>query len=81
MSLYNQQSLDELSINCPNPKCTREIEITIGEIIKKQRVRCSRCQSEIEFNHSVVHNLKSESAKIEKMKDDIMRNAKINIRG
>lgn len=81
MSLYNEQSLDEIIINCPNPRCNEEIESTIAEIIRSRRVNCRRCRSQIEFNSLVISNLKSEMSKIERLKEDIMRNAKVNIRG
>ena len=81
MSLYNEQSLDEIIINCPNPKCDKEIETTISEIVQNRKEKCPKCRSQIEFNSLVLSNLKNEISKIEKLKEDILRNAKFNIRG
>lgn len=81
MSLFNEKNLDQITLDCPNPKCNKEIEITISEIVQNHKAKCPKCYSQIEFHYSVLSNLKSEIAKIEKLKDDIMNNAKINIRG
>lgn len=38
-----------IKLSCPNPKCTKEIEVIRGSVSNKDKCYCPFCQTEIKF--------------------------------
>ena len=48
----------ELPLNCPNPKCKRQMKVRYSEIYNSRRTKCNYCGAEINFEYNAVNNFK-----------------------
>lgn len=60
------------SIDCPNPKCSREIDVRIRDAVSSRKARCSRCGAEMAIDSGAAGRLQRAAKDYQKAESTLL---------
>jgi len=62
---------NNLGFKCPNPKCKKDLDFGLSDLVSRGKVHCTRCGSEMLFKSSAISTLRTAISQLKQAQERV----------